>query len=167
MAAGNSPRTVAERRSRITAVRSHPLIVFFVLAYVFSWWPWPLYASGLAPSAIIGFGPFLAALVVLALTRGKVGILGLLKRMVRWRVRPVWYAVALLLPVGIALGATVLNVLLGGSASLFRGARGLAQPHTHFLPLASDSWHRRCLGGAGVAWVRSPHSAGGTLGALG
>jgi uncharacterized protein len=113
MAAGNSPRTVAERRSRITAVRSHPLIVFFVLAYAFSWWPWPLYASGLAPSAIIGFGPFLAALVVLALTRGKVGILGLLKRMVRWRVRPVWYAVALLLPVGIALGATVLNVLLG------------------------------------------------------
>src|SRR5215208_3524069 len=113
MAAGNSPRTVAERRSRITAVRSHPLVVFFVLAYVFSWWPWPLYASGLAPSAIIGFGPFLAALVVLALTRGKVGILGLLKRMVRWRVRPVWYAVALLLPVGIALGATVLNVLLG------------------------------------------------------
>jgi len=58
-------------------------------------------------------GPFLAALVVLALTRGKVGILGLLKRMVHWRVRPVWYAVALALPVGIALGATVLNVLLG------------------------------------------------------
>ena len=94
-------------------MRRHPLIVFFVLAYAFSWWPWPLYAIGLAPSAIIGFGPFLAALVVLALTRGKVGILGLLKRMVRWRVRPVWYAVALLLPVGIALGATVLNVLLG------------------------------------------------------
>jgi hypothetical protein len=78
-------------------VRSHPLIVFFVLAYAFSWWPWPLYAIGLAPSAIIGFGPFLAALVVMVLARGKVGILGLLKRMVRWRVRPVWYAAALLL----------------------------------------------------------------------
>jgi uncharacterized protein len=94
-------------------VRRYPLIAFFVLAYVFSWWPWPLYALGLAPGAIVGFGPFLAALVVLALTRGKVGIFELLKRMVRWRVRPVWYAVALLLPVGIALGATVLNVLLG------------------------------------------------------
>jgi uncharacterized protein len=71
----------------MSAVRCYPLLVFFVLAYVFSWWPWPLYALGLAPGTILGFGPFLAALVVLALTRGKVGILELLKRMVRWRVR--------------------------------------------------------------------------------
>jgi uncharacterized protein len=99
----------------MSAVRRYPLITFFVLAYVFSWWPWPLYALDLTPGYIIGFGPFLAALVVLALTRGKVGILELLKRMVRWRVRPVWYAVALLLPVAIALGATVLNVLLLGA----------------------------------------------------
>jgi hypothetical protein len=49
---------------------------------------------GLSPGYIIGFGPFVAALVVLALTRGKVSVLGLLKRMVRWRVKPVWYAAA-------------------------------------------------------------------------
>jgi uncharacterized protein len=97
----------------MSAARRDPLIIFFVLAFVFSWWPWPLYALGLAPGTILGVGPFLAALVVLALTRGKVGILELLKRMVRWRVGPVWYAVALLLPVAIALGATVLNILLG------------------------------------------------------
>jgi hypothetical protein len=100
----------------VSAVRRYPLITFFVLAYVFSWWPWPLYAFGLSPGAIIGFGPFLAALVVLALTHGKVGIVGLLRRMVRWRVRPVWYAVALLLPVGVPLAATVLNVVLGAQA---------------------------------------------------
>jgi uncharacterized protein len=41
---------------------------------------------------------------------------GLLRRMVRWRVGLGWYAVALLLPVGLALGATVLNVLLGARA---------------------------------------------------
>jgi hypothetical protein len=34
----------------------------------------------------VGFGPFLAALVVLALTEGKRGVMGLLRRMVRWRV---------------------------------------------------------------------------------
>lgn len=97
----------------MSVVRRHPLIAFFVLAYAFSWWPWPLYALGLSPGAIVGFGPFFAAVVVLALTGGKAGVMILLRRMVRWRVAPLWYAAALLLPVAIALGATVLNVLLG------------------------------------------------------
>jgi uncharacterized protein len=97
----------------MSAVRRYPLIVFFVLAYMFSWWPWALYALGLAPGTILGCGPFVAALVVLALTSGKVGVLRLLKRIARWRVRPVWYAAALLLPVGVALCATVINVVLG------------------------------------------------------
>ena len=97
----------------MSALRRHPLITFFVLAYVFSWWPVPLYALGLSPSPIISFGPFLAAIVVLALTAGKAGVVTLLRQMVRWRVRPVWYAVALLLPVAISGGAAGLNVLLG------------------------------------------------------
>src|SRR5919112_950190 len=54
--------------------------------------------------------------VVLAITQGKSGIGALLRRMVRWRVGLRWYAVALLLPVGIALAATALNVLLGARA---------------------------------------------------
>jgi hypothetical protein len=105
--------TAGEKRSRISTVRRYPLITFFVLAYLFSWWPWLLYALGLAPSPIIGFGPFFAAVVVLALTGGKAGVVALLRRMVRWRVAPVWYAVALLLPVAINVVATVLNVVLG------------------------------------------------------
>ena len=100
----------------MSLVRRHPLISFFVLAYALSWWPWILYAFGLYPTPIASFGPFLAALVVLAITQGKSGIGGLLRRMVRWRVGIRWYAVALLLPVGIALAATALNVLLGARA---------------------------------------------------
>jgi uncharacterized protein len=107
------PGTAAERRSRMSVVRRHPLISFFVLAYAFSWWPWPLYAFGLSPSPIVGFGPFFAAVVVLALSGSKAGVMSLLRRMVRWRVAWLWYAAALLLPVAVALGATVLNVLLG------------------------------------------------------
>ena len=99
-----------------SVIKRHPLITFFVLAYPLSWWPSLLYAFDLLPQPIVGFGPFLAALVVLALTSGKSGIVGLLRRMVRWRVAPVWYAVALLLPVGVELSATVLNVLLGAEA---------------------------------------------------
>jgi membrane protease YdiL (CAAX protease family) len=41
---------------------------------------------------------------------------GLLRRMVRWRVGLKWYAVALLLPVAITLAAAVFNVLLGARA---------------------------------------------------
>jgi uncharacterized protein len=100
----------------VSLIRRYPLVSFFVLAYVLSWWPAILYALDLLPQPIVGFGPFLAALVVLALTSGKSGIVGLLRRMVRWRVAPMWYAVAILLPVGVELSATVLNVLLGAQA---------------------------------------------------
>jgi uncharacterized protein len=100
----------------VSLIRRYPLVSFFVLAYALSWWPAILYALDLLPQPIVGFGPFLAALVVLAITQGKTGIVGLLRRMVRWRVAPVWYAVALLLPVAISLTAAVFNVLLGAQA---------------------------------------------------
>ena len=38
----------------MAALRRYPLVTFFALAYVFSWWPWPLYAlaatSGCPPT---------------------------------------------------------------------------------------------------------------------
>ena len=105
-----------EGEDLVSLIRRCPLITFFVLAYVLSWWPWILYALDLLPQPIVGFGPFLAAIVVLAITRGKSGVVGLLRRMVRWRVGLRWYAVALLLPVAISLAAAVFNVLLGAQA---------------------------------------------------
>jgi membrane protease YdiL (CAAX protease family) len=98
-------------------VRRYPLGTFFLLACVFSWLPWwPLYAAGLSPAATAGFGPFLAALVVLPITHGRAGVATLLRRMVRWRVGAGWYAVALLLPVAVTGAAAGLNVLLGAPA---------------------------------------------------
>jgi len=94
-------------------MKRHPLITFFVLAYALSWWAWIPYALGVFPNPVASFGPFLAALLVLALTEGRAGVLGLLRRMVRWRVGPGWYAVALLLPVGLTVMATLLNLALG------------------------------------------------------
>jgi uncharacterized protein len=100
----------------VSLIRRHPLISFFVLAYALSWWGVILYTINHDLPPVASFGPFLAALVMLAITHGKAGVLGLLKRMVRWRVGPAWYAAALGLPVAITLCATVLNVLLGAQA---------------------------------------------------
>jgi uncharacterized protein len=100
----------------LALVKRHPLATFFVLAYALSWWAWILYAFGLFPNPIASFGPFLAAIVVLPLTEGKAGVSGLLRRMIRWRVPPGWYVVALFLPAVLAATATVLNVLLGAEA---------------------------------------------------
>lgn len=99
-------------------VRRNPLIAFVVLTYVLSWWAWPLYAFGWIPLTVAAFGPFLAALVVLAITDGKPGVTGLLRRMVRWRIGLAWYAMAVLLPVGLTCTATALNVLSGAQADL-------------------------------------------------
>src|SRR3712207_7946494 len=100
----------------LSAVRRRPIVTFFLLAYALSWWPSIFYAFGSLPQPIAGFGPFLAAVLVLAITGGKTGIVRLLRRMVQWRVGLRWYAVALLLPVAITLAAAVFNVLMGARA---------------------------------------------------
>ena len=58
----------------LALIKRHPLATFFILAYALSWWAWILYAFGLFPNPIASFGPFLAAIVVLALTEGKAGL---------------------------------------------------------------------------------------------
>jgi membrane protease YdiL (CAAX protease family) len=87
-------------------VRRHPVAIFVVLAYLLSWTlvPW---------GGLLGAGPLLAAIIVLAVAEGRSGVIGLLRQMVQWRMHWGWYAVAILLPAGIAALAAVLTVSLG------------------------------------------------------
>jgi membrane protease YdiL (CAAX protease family) len=145
-------------------VKRHPLITFFVLACALSWWPSILYALDLSPQPIVGFGPFLAALVVLAITQGKTGIVGLLRRMVRWRVAPVWYAVALLVPVAITVAATVLNVLLGAQAFSSVELGGWTGLFSMFLillliPGLGGTWEEPGWRGYALPRLQTGHSA--------
>ena len=138
---------------RVSAlVKRHPLATFFVLAYALSWWAWIPYALGAFPNPIASFGPFLAAIVVLALTEGKAGLLGLFRRMIRWRVAPGWYAVALLLPAVLTAAATMLNVMLGARTSVCGPTQRLDRAS---LRLSQSSFSFR----ASAAHGRSP--AGG------
>jgi hypothetical protein len=96
----------------ISVVRRYPLAIFVALAYLFSWAPMVFPVIEFP----IGFGPFLAALVVLGLTVGRPGVKTLLGRMVRWRVGWRWWLVALGLPILLSGLASYLTVLLGAPA---------------------------------------------------
>ena len=96
-------------------LRRHPLISFFVLTFALSWGGWPLYAAEIWPIPFLAGGPLIAALIVVPLTQGRAGLRELGSRMVRWRVGWRWYAVALGLPLAVALVAVALNVALGAT----------------------------------------------------
>jgi CAAX protease family protein len=103
-------------------VRRHPLIVFFVLAYLLTWWIYPL----LKFSPLLGifglFGPALAAIIMAAVTGGKPGVKALLSRVVRWRVGLPWYLIALGLPTVLSIATAGLSYLLGASDFIQVGA---------------------------------------------
>ena len=102
-------------------IRSHRVASFFLLAYAISW---SLDASvlvlGMEPSwtrwIISGFlsalGPAIAAGVVLSVSGDS--LRDWLGRVVRWRVRPKWYAAAVGIPVIVALGSGAVLQLVGG-----------------------------------------------------
>jgi membrane protease YdiL (CAAX protease family) len=94
-------------------VRSRPLVWFFLFAFAFSWWPSIIViATGSGPP-ILGLGPALAAVVVLALTVGRLGLKDLGRSMIRWRVGLRWWLAAILTPIVLTVTATALNVALG------------------------------------------------------
>jgi len=103
-------------------VRRHPLIAFFVLAYLLTWWIYPL----LRFSPLLGifglFGPALAAIIMAAVTGGKPGVKALLSRVVRWRVGLPWYLIALGLPTVLSIATAGLSYLLGASDFIQVGA---------------------------------------------
>ena len=108
------------------------LVIFFVLAYLFTWANWlpqALTSRGLASiqlpgflTILSGFGPALAAIIATAMVSGKQGLRELFGRLVKWRVGIQWYAVALLLPVAITLTALAINKVTGGGMPDFTQA---------------------------------------------
>ncbi len=99
--------------------KRHPILGFFALAYALSWWPWlwvrldPTTGEG----PILPFGPFLAAAIMLALTGGWPALRTWLAKIAEWRVGPLWYALALLLPAAITAMAVGVNLFLGAEVS--------------------------------------------------
>ena len=101
-------------------IKSHPLLFFFPLAFLLSWYPWALaYLRGSGNGGPNPLGVFLAGIIVTALVAGKPGLKQFFARLVRWRVGIQWYAVIFLLPIVTCGIAALLNVLLGAAVPDF------------------------------------------------
>ena len=90
-------------------IRNHPVLSFFVLAYALAWGGVP-FGSFCAPGARV------AALVIVYRPVGLAGLRALGARVIRWRVRWVWYAVAIAVPLAVHLVTISLNQALGAPA---------------------------------------------------
>ncbi|HET9221623.1 MAG TPA: CPBP family intramembrane glutamic endopeptidase [Roseiflexaceae bacterium] len=131
-----------------SAVKRHPLVTFFALAYGISYGFYALSATLPDFPFLFPFGSVIAAIIVASLTDGMAGLKDLLSRCLRWRVGLRWYAAALLVPVAIALTTIGLNILLGAPLP---GAATLGPWYSIFLlfpmamidaPLQENSgWH--------------------------
>jgi membrane protease YdiL (CAAX protease family) len=104
----------------------HELGLFFLLAFLLSWALWPLVLLNADSAPLVPFGPLAAALIVSALSGGWRAVAALLSQLGRWRVHPLWYAVAL-------AGPFLLTALAGAAAV----AAGAPSPG---LGVYSDWW---------------------------
>jgi membrane protease YdiL (CAAX protease family) len=110
------------------SIKTHPLPVYFILAFALSWGAilisvgpngFPVTEEQL-PVLIVAMllGPSLAAILAASLTSDREGIRGLFSRLLRWRVSPRWYAIALLTaPLSTAVVLLALSLFSSGFPS--------------------------------------------------
>lgn len=91
------------------------LPLYFVLAFLLSWLPWPLVALNPDSSPMVPFGPLVAAVIAAGLTGGLRELGRLFAQLGRRPSSVRWYLVALVVPVLITGLAAGLTVALGGS----------------------------------------------------
>lgn len=113
-------------------IKKYALVIFFLLAYLFTWSNWlpqALTSRGIASiqvpgflSLLAGYGPALAAIIVASLAYGRQGLRELFGRLLRWRVGFQWYLIALFLPVLITVLALSINNLTEGIPPDFSAA---------------------------------------------
>ncbi len=109
-------------------IRRHPLLSYFLLAYIFTWAievPMLLGARGIIDvhlpmwlEALAAFGPFAAALIVLGMGSGQVGVKKLFASLVNWRVPGFWLIFTVVSPFVVLVAALSMT---GETAKLFSG----------------------------------------------
>lgn len=99
------------------------LLTFFALTFAWSWTCWLLTLmvkadSGYASNVLFflgGFGPSLAAMVLVAMDGGRAGLRAWLTRFLGWRGNGRWMTLAFLSPLAVLTIAAAIHMALGGS----------------------------------------------------
>lgn len=106
-------QATAARAKWRNGIARHDLTVFFVLAFLFSWYPWII---GMFRGKVSGpnpLGPLIAALIVTGLAEGRSGMGTLLGRIVRARIGWSSYAIVFGLPVLLCAVALAMMAAIG------------------------------------------------------
>jgi len=124
-------------------IRTSPVLLFFLLTFLFSWSVW-LWAAHLAAGAggwwsaavhMAGLcGPTIAAAIMSGLLYGGSGVGALLKRIAAWRVGVGWYLFANLSALGLGGAAIGLHALMGGATP------PLSQPLVPLQAVGAGLW---------------------------
>ena len=112
MSAGLAIETASRAKWR-DAVAQRELPIFFLLAFLLSWYPWFLALAQGRTSGPNPLGPFVAALIVAGIADGWPAIRDLLARIVRVRIGLRWYAVIFGLPVVLCAIALAIMAAFG------------------------------------------------------
>jgi len=108
------------------------LLLYFALAYLISWTIWlplilPKYGIHVLPVLpkyhhyLGSFGPMIAAFIVKYISDGWMGVKDLLKRIVQWKVKWVWYIVVLIIPVLLVLAAGYIDEFINKQSFTMNG----------------------------------------------
>lgn len=156
-----------------TFIRRRPFLAFAIAAYAFSWTVWfiafwiAVPAMSLVLYHVAGFGPLLAALLILRL-QGR-SRRAWLRSLFKWRLHPGWYLFALGFPVLLVAIVSLLYTLLGGSLDFTLLSDRLAGylPYLLFLALVGGGNEEPGWRGWGLPTLQQSHSPFGATCILG
>ena len=108
-------------------VTKHQIIIFFVLTFVISWFPW---YAGIAPE-VLALGPSIAAVIIVIYTGRKRGLIDFLRPFTRGRASLRYWGIAIFGPACLYLIGLGIYMLLGGDAPPFT----MIKEELHLIPL--------------------------------